>query len=107
MINRIMSDSCQRKPHDVFLVVFYCGSVLISSLKNSLSFESIHKSTQFLISSYDVNRCSDRACAGTDDNRTAQCLLNTAGGVVLTNQVFSSSFSPEPLHTDEHYHAEE
>ncbi|GBP82655.1 hypothetical protein EVAR_60102_1 [Eumeta japonica] len=43
----------------------------------------------------------------TDDSRTAQCLVNTAGGVVLLNQVFSNSFSPEPLHADEHYHVEE
>ncbi|GBP14047.1 hypothetical protein EVAR_102730_1 [Eumeta japonica] len=44
---------------------------------------------------------------GTDDSRTAQCLVNTARGVVLSNQAFSNSFSPEPLHADEHYHAEE
>ncbi|GBP43226.1 Acetylcholine receptor subunit alpha-like 2 [Eumeta japonica] len=28
-------------------------------------------------------------------------------GVVLHNQVFPNSFSPEPLHADEHYHVEE
>ncbi|GBP45669.1 hypothetical protein EVAR_35936_1 [Eumeta japonica] len=44
---------------------------------------------------------------GTDDSWTAQCLVNTAGGVVLPNQVFSNSFSPEPLHADEHYYVEE
>ncbi|GBP30129.1 Protein KIAA0556 homolog [Eumeta japonica] len=44
---------------------------------------------------------------GTDDSRTAQRLVNTAGGVVLPNQVSSNSFSPEPLRADEHYHVEE
>ncbi|GBP27677.1 hypothetical protein EVAR_12722_1 [Eumeta japonica] len=43
----------------------------------------------------------------TDDSPTAQCLMNTAGAVVLPNQVFSNSFSPEPLHAYEHYHVEE
>ncbi|GBP89120.1 hypothetical protein EVAR_62601_1 [Eumeta japonica] len=85
------------------------GSVRILSLKYSLSFEVIDESTQFLVSSYHVNRCSDRACAigGTDDSQKAQCLVNMASGVVLPNQVFSNSFSPEPLHADEHYHVEE
>ncbi|GBP00487.1 Solute carrier family 12 member 9 [Eumeta japonica] len=51
----------------------------------------------------------ERACAidQNNDSRMAQCLVNTAGGVVLPNQVFSNSFSPEPLHADEHYHVEE
>ncbi|GBP77870.1 hypothetical protein EVAR_54035_1 [Eumeta japonica] len=44
---------------------------------------------------------------GTNDNVTAQCLMNTAGGVVLPNQVFSNSFTPEPLHANEHYLVEE
>ncbi|GBP48233.1 hypothetical protein EVAR_96822_1 [Eumeta japonica] len=44
---------------------------------------------------------------GTDDSRTAQCLINTAGGIIIPNQMFSNSFSPEPLHTDERYHVEE
>ncbi|GBP66070.1 hypothetical protein EVAR_37532_1 [Eumeta japonica] len=39
------------------------GTVQNPSLKNSLSFEAIHESAQFLVSSYDVKRCSDRACA--------------------------------------------
>ncbi|GBP13897.1 hypothetical protein EVAR_10466_1 [Eumeta japonica] len=43
----------------------------------------------------------------TDDSRTAQCLVDTAAGVVLPNQVCSNSFSPEPLHADELYHVEE
>ncbi|GBP42777.1 hypothetical protein EVAR_23416_1 [Eumeta japonica] len=44
---------------------------------------------------------------GTDDSRTEQYLVNTAGEVVLSNQAISNSFSPEPLHVDEHYHLEE
>ncbi|GBP51254.1 hypothetical protein EVAR_48347_1 [Eumeta japonica] len=44
---------------------------------------------------------------GTDDSRTAQCLVNAVARVVLPNQVFSNSFSSEPLHADEHYHVEE
>ncbi|GBP55924.1 Putative postmeiotic segregation increased 2-like protein 3 [Eumeta japonica] len=44
---------------------------------------------------------------GSDDSRTMQYLVNTAGEVVLLSQVFSNSFSPEPLHADEHYHVEE
>ncbi|GBP85526.1 hypothetical protein EVAR_53750_1 [Eumeta japonica] len=39
---------------------------------------------------------------GTDVSRMAQCLVNTAGAVVFPNQVFLNSFSPEPLHADEH-----
>ncbi|GBP71851.1 hypothetical protein EVAR_58907_1 [Eumeta japonica] len=42
-----------------------------------------------------------------DDSETAQCLVNTAGGVVFPDQVFPNSFSPEPLRADEHYHVEE
>ncbi|GBP31919.1 hypothetical protein EVAR_18458_1 [Eumeta japonica] len=57
----------------------------------------------------DQNRARDEhvPLTGADDSRMAQCLVNTAGEVVLPNQVFSNSFSPEPLHADEHYHIEE
>ena len=44
------------------------GRIRIPHRKNASSFEAIHESTQFLVSSYDVKCCSDRPCA-IDRNR--------------------------------------
>ena len=42
---------------------YLSGSIRIPRQKNASSFEAIHESTQFLVSSYDVKCCSDRPYA--------------------------------------------
>ena len=41
----------------------HSGSIRIPRRKNASSFEVIHESTQFLVSSYDMKCCSDRQYA--------------------------------------------